>query len=200
MRLFLALLILVFSFASAIAGDDSIVTADSALKEANKRFAYKGKPIHPGCVNELSVNMADSGPPIVRAVDVESCVSSNEFSVDFKTSDEGYIGYEYEVSGEKNYFGYKYIGKSKGLHILDTIWSGGGTMVASTVYLTRFSLENYRSFDKQGKLNLEKRLIMKCMGQIVRGDRDDGSILLEDGKLILGESQYRKKSEIISLY
>jgi len=170
------------------------------LKEANKSFTYNGKPIHPGCVEQFNISLADSPPPIVRAVDVAACVTSNEFYMDYKVSDDGYVGYEYQDSGEKKYFGYKYIGKaSGGLHILDTRSSGGGTMVAMTIFLTRFGLENYRSFDEQGKLNIEKRLIMKCIGQIDRGDRDVGTIELKNDKLILGKSQYREKSEVLSL-
>jgi len=179
---------------------DESQTIESKLKEANKSFTYNGKLIHPGCVEQFNVSLADSPPPIVRAVDVESCVSSNEYFMDYKVSDDGYVGYEYEDSGEKKYFGYKYIGKaSGGLHILDTRSSGGGTMVAMTVFLTRFGLENYRSFDEQEKLKIEKRLIMKCIGQIVRGDRDVGTIELKKDKLVLGKSQYRKKSEVINL-
>ncbi len=200
MRLFLALLLLTaFSF-TAIGADDKSDSVKFKLKEANKKFTYNGTPVHPGCVNEFSVSMADSGPPVVRAVDVASCMASNEFAVEYKVSDDGYIGYEYELSGEKNYFAYKYVGKANGgIHILDTMWSGGGTMVAKTVFLTRFSLENYRSFDDLGKLRVEKRLIMKCIGQIVRGDRDVGALELKNNKLILGESQYRKQAEVISL-
>lgn len=195
-------LILLLSFvAQGVCDEDKSHGPKSALNEANKNFTFNATPIHPGCVNEFSVNMADSGPPIVRAIDVAACVSSNEFfSVEYQMSDDGYIGYEYEDSGEKNYFGYKYIGKAKGgLHILDTRWSGGGTMVAKTVFLTRFGIEKYRFFDEQGKLKIEKRLILKSVGQIVRGDRDLGTIELKNDKLILGESQYRKKSEVISL-
>jgi len=40
---------------------------------------------------------------------------------------------------------------------------------------------------------------MKCIGQIVRGDRDVGTIELENNKLKLGKSQYRKKLEVINL-
>jgi hypothetical protein len=185
---------------TVVAKSDEIQTIESRLKEANKSFTYKGKPIHPGCVEQFNINLADSGPPIVRAVDVAACVSSNEYFMDYKVSDDGYVGYEYEDSGERYYFGYKYIGKaSGGLHILDTRSSSGGTMVAMTIFLTRFGLENYRFFDEQGKLKIEERLIMKCIGQIVRGDRDVGTIELENNKLKLGKSQYRKKLEVINL-
>jgi len=182
-----------------VAKSSSSKSIESILKEANKSFTFNGKPIHPGCVGQFNVDLADAGPPIVRAVDVAACISSNEFFMDYKVSDDGYVEYEYEDSGEKKYFRYKYIGKAKGgIHILDTRYSGGGTMVAMTIFLTRFSLESYRSFDEQEKLKIEKRLIMKCIGQINRGDRDIGSIELKDNKLILGESQYRQKSEVIS--
>jgi len=185
---------------TVVAKSDASRTIESILKEANKSFTYNGKPIHPGCIEQFNVSLADLPPPIVRAVDVAACVKSNEFYMDYKVSDDGYVGYEYEDSGEKNYFGYKYIGKaSGGLHILDTRSSGGGTMVAMTVFLTRFGLENYRSFDEQEKLKIEERLIMKCIGQIDRGDRDAGTIELKNNKLILGESQYREKAEVISL-
>ncbi len=183
-----------------VAKPKEVLSVKDILKEANESFTYKGKTIHPGCIKQFMVNLADAGPPIVRAIDVESCISSNEFFMSYQVSEDGYIGYEYEDSGEKNYFGYKVIGKAKGgIHILDTRASGGGTMVAMTVFLTRFGLENYRSFDEEEKLNIEKRLIMKCIGQIVRGDRDIGSIELINNNLVLGESQYRKKVEVISL-
>ena len=183
-----------------VAKADASGALKSQLKEANHNFTYSGKPIHPGCIEQFNVSLADSGPPIVRAVDVESCVTSNEFSSEYKVSEDGYIGYEYGDSDEKQYFGYKYIGKAKGgIHLLDTRYSGGGTLVAKTIFMTRFGLENYRSFDNEGKLNLDKRLILKCIGQIIRGDRDMGTIELKDNKLILGESQYRKESEVIRI-
>ena len=40
---------------------------------------------------------------------------------------------------------------------------------------------------------------MKCIGQIDRGDRDIGSLELTNNNLVLGESQYRKKVEVINL-
>ncbi len=205
-----ALLILIFSLAQGISQSANseilLATADETknmeneLMEANKKFKYKGKPIHPGCVEQFNASLVDTGPPVIRAVDVESCVNSNEFAQDFNVNDDGYIVYEYGEEGENKFFGYKYIGKaSGGLHVLDTISSGGGTMVAKTIFLTRFGLENYKSFDDEGKINIEKRLIMKFIGQIVRGDRDVGKVELKNNEILLGESQYRKKMEVIHL-
>ena len=182
----------------AAAGDNESV--EKKLHEANKKFTFNGKPIPPECIQKFNVSLSDSGPPIVRAVDVESCVSSNESGINYKISDEGYIGYEYGNPEEKSYFGYKYVGKaSGGLHVLDTVYSGGGTMVAKTIFLTRFSIDKYKSFDDQGRISIEERLIMTCIGQIVRGDRDIGKIELKNNEIILGESQYRTKLEVIKL-
>ena len=210
MKKYFALLILTFFLVQGIsqsanseiliAAADETSNMENELVEANKKFKYKGKLIHPGCVEQFNASLADSGPPVIRAVDVESCVNNNEFTEDFKVNDDGYIVYEYGEEGENKFFGYKYIGKaSGGLHVLDTISSGGGTMVAKTIFLTRFGLENYKSFDDEGKINIEKRLIMKFIGQIIRGDRDVGKVELKDNEILLGESQYRKKMEVIHL-
>ncbi|MEM7009518.1 MAG: hypothetical protein AAF462_10330 [Thermodesulfobacteriota bacterium] len=199
MKYLMALVLIVSFSVHGITKEESPDILKTQLKQANQNFTYDGKPIHPGCINEFSVSMADSGPPIVRAIDLKSCVSSNEFATNFKVGDDGYIEYQYEDSGDTNYFAYKYIGKAKGgLHILDTKWSGGGTMVARTVFLTRFGIEKYKTFNTEGNIDVENRLILKCIGQIVRGDRDIGSIELRDDKLILGDSQYRNKMEVIS--
>ena len=79
-----------------IAKSDQIQSIESKFEEANKGFTFNGKAIHPGCVKEFDVNLADSPPPIVRAVDIEACISSNENYMEFKTSEQGYISYEYK--------------------------------------------------------------------------------------------------------
>ena len=175
--------------------------AKELLKEAEANFTLNGKPIHPGCVQEFEVSLADSPPPIVKAVDVASCVSSNKFYMPYSVGENGYISYENaEPSGEKEYFAYKYIGRaSSGIHILDTKYSGGGTLVAMTIYLIRFDLGKYAKFENTNQLPSENRLIMKGVGQIIRGDRDSGLVELNGDKLILGKSQYRDKRVVIDL-
>jgi hypothetical protein len=171
------------------------------MKTAEERFTFDGKAIHPGCVRQFNVGLADSPPPIVRAVDVGACVTSNENFMDFKTSDKGYVSYEYDIGeGEKGYFAYKYLGTTKdGMLALDTMSNEGGTLVAMTVMLIDFDTGDYSFFDDEGKQKTGKRLIMSCVGQITRGDRDSGTVTLKEGKLILGKSQYRDKDEVIEL-
>jgi len=171
------------------------------MKAAEDGFTFEGKAIHPGCVRRFNVGLADSEPPIVRSVDVEACVASNENYMEFKTSDRGYVSYEYDIGeGEKGYFAYKYLGTTKeGTLALDTMSNEGGTLVSMTVMLIDFDTGEYSFFDDEGKKKTEKRLIMSCVGQITRGDRDSGTVTLKEGKLILGKSQYRDKDEVIDL-
>jgi len=171
------------------------------MKTAEESFKFDGKAIHPGCVRQFNVGPADAPPPIVRAVDVEACVTSNENFMEFKTSDKGYVSYEYDIGeGEKGYFAYKYLGTNKdGTLALDTMSNQGGTMVAMTVMLIDFDTGEYSFFDDEGKKKTEKRLIMTCVSQITRGDRDSGTVTLKEGKLMLGKSQYRDKDEVIEL-
>lgn len=152
-------------------------------------------------MRQFNISLADSAPPIVRAVDVEACISSNENYMPFKISEKGYVTYEYDiVDGEKGYFAYKYLGKTEdGTLVIDTLSNEGGTMVAMVVFLVDFDVEDYSFFDDEGKKNTGKRLIMSCTGQITRGDRDSGTVTLKDGKLVLGKSQYRDKDEVIEL-
>ena len=60
----------------------------------------------------------------------------------FKTGEDGYVGYEYDLGGgEKGSFSYKYLGKSdNGIHVLRTRSSGGGTMVAESLFLIKDSV------------------------------------------------------------
>ncbi|MEQ9618506.1 MAG: hypothetical protein RIG61_04970 [Deltaproteobacteria bacterium] len=179
----------------------SAPSVQAQLKEADESFYFDGKAIHPGCVRRFNVGLADSPPPVVRSVDVAACVSSNENYEPFKTSDDGYVSYEYDLDeGEKGYFAYRYLGKTgSGLHVLDTRSNEGGTMVAMTVFLIDFNTGNYLTFSEEAKGKKDERLIMSCTGQITRGDRDTGTVMLEGNELTLGASQYRDKNKIITL-
>ena len=102
--------------------------------------------------------------------------------------------------GKKGYFAYKYLGTTKeGTLALDTMSNEGGTLVAMTVMLIDFDTGEYLFFDDEGKKKTGKRLIMSCVSQITRGDRDSGTVTLKEGKLILGKSRYRDRDEVIEL-
>lgn len=201
MQLLLIVLLLITMSANAYSSDRELGIEVSAIKDILHNFTYELKPIHPGCVREFEVSLADSPPPVVRSVDVRACVSSNEFYMPFKTGEDGYVSYEYDLGqGEKGTFGYKYLGKSdSGIFVLATRSSTGGTMVAESVYLIKDSFENYSSFDDKDKESMDRRLVITCVGQITLGDRDSGTVSLNGNTLTLGKSQYREKEITMNL-
>lgn len=199
MRFLLLGLLFTFSI-NANSGDQRLGTHVASIKNILEDFTYQLKPIHPGCVREFDVSLADSPPPIVRSVDVRACTTSNEFSVPYTTGDDGYISYEYDLGqGEKGTFGYKYLGKSdNGIFVLSTRSSTGGTMVTESVYLILDYFANYWEFDNENKTE-DRRLVITCVGQFTLGDRDSGKVTLSGNKLTLGASQYREKDVTIDL-
>ncbi len=201
MKFLLTLILFLSLSVPAISAQDDSEIVVAAIKDILHDFTYQLKPVHPGCVREFDVSLADSPPPIVRAVDVRACVTSNEFYMPFNTGEDGYISYEYDLGeGEKGSFAYKYLGKSdSGLFVLATRSSTGGTMVAESLFLIKDSFKNYWSFDNENKKTLDRRLIITCIGQITLGDRDTGKVTLKENKLILGPSQYREKAVTIDL-
>jgi len=68
-----------------------------------------------------------------------------------------------------------------------------------SIFLLVFNQGKYTKFNKVNNPDNEKRIYLECVGQIVRGDRDTGSVVLKGDNLILGKSQYRKNPEIYNL-
>lgn len=201
MRSIAAFILIVLLSVSALASDNSSPKEVASIKDILHDFTYQLKPVHPGCVREFDVSLADSPPPIVRSVDVRSCVTSNEYYMPFKTGEDGYVSYEYDLGeGEKGSFGYKYLGKSdNGIFVLATQSNTGGTMVAESVFLVLDYFANYWELDNEDKKREDRRLIITCIGQFTLGDRDSGKVSLEGNKLMLGASQYREKEVTIDL-
>lgn len=201
MRFLLAFALFISISIPAVCADNYPDRKVAVIKDILYDFTYQLKPVHPGCVREFDVSLADSPPPIVRSVDVRACATSNEFYMPPTKGEDGYVSYEYDLGdGQKGSFAYKYIGKSEsGIFVLATRSSTGGTMVAESIFLIRDSFKNYWRFDDDNNKTLDRRLVITCIGQITLGDRDSGKITLKDDKLTLGPSQYREKAITIDL-
>ena len=201
MKFILAFFLIISFSVGGLASDDSSSKEAASIKDILDDFTYQLKPVHPGCVREFEVSLADSPPPIVRSVDVRACVTSNEYYMPFKTGEDGYISYEYDLGGGgKGTFAYKYLGKSdNGIFVLATQSNTGGTMVAESVFLVLDYFANYWELDNEDKKREDRRLIITCVGQLTLGDRDSGKVTLEGNKLMLGASQYREKEVVIDL-
>lgn len=162
--------------------------------EPPEGFVFEGRAIPPGMVAEFECSLADPAdhPPPITAVDLASWSSSRGKVQKCKTLSNGCVMSE---NGNR-WFGYEHIGTTpNGTHVLVTVsGGGGGTMVAKTVVLVRFGSEDYFIFKAGDKKPvIQHRDVLRCVGQIALGDRDDGKIELRGKVLTLGKSKYRDK-------
>ena len=197
MRFLLPLVVVLLGFASVRPGPAVAAGGEIPTEEANARFTYKGKPIHPGCIREFEVWMSDGDPPRVLTVDVDSCVTSDKNFSPLRRSPDGWVSASTGDEQSRDWCAYKHLGRtSTGTHVLAVRLAGGGTMVATYVYLVRFDQEEYQLFSKGGERpSVEKRLVLKCVGQLGIGDRDDGTLELRGDVLVLGVSRHRNQEE-----
>jgi hypothetical protein len=168
-----------------------------ALPDAQTAFAFEGKPVHPGVVREFEVWLSDADPPRVKTVDVKACMASNK-NFDPPTKEaSGFL----TCKTNDGWFSYRHVGVTPtGTHVLITASNGGGTMDALYVYLLRWDKEEYWTFEPgKERPTTQQRVVLKCIGQIVLGDRDDGTIELQGSMLTLGKSRYREKSAVYRL-
>lgn len=158
------------------------------LSEANSKFRYKGKPIHPYLVKEFTNWLSDDRPPMIVAVDVAAATDSNRYQKDaverrdkwwFASTEETTDGLTTQES-----FGYRWIGRlSDGTHALETGYSGGGSGFFMDLMLVRFST---------GQVLVEGRrveqLLMTIVGIHSLGDRYEGEIKIRGNELFVPAS------------
>lgn len=178
---------------------------DARLAEANAAFRLDGRPIHPGCLAEFAADLWDGVFPRVMAVDIQACAESEKYGLWPVQENQGFLFYENARSRES--FGYRYLGRTPGgIHVLDTWENGGGsgyfTAAMFVVFETRRFATNSPGPESGGvgsKGALNERLVMRCLGQVIHGDRDDGRIELRGDYLLLGKSRYRNQDTFIDL-
>lgn len=179
--------------------------SDARLAEANAAFRLDGKPIHPGCLAEFAADASGDVFPRVMAVDVQACTQSEKYCLWALKTYQGILFYENTETKES--FGYRYLGRTPdGIHVLDTWenWGGTGYFTAAmfVVFETRGFAANAPGPVPEGvgeKTASSERLVMRCLGQVGHGDRDDGRIELFGDTLLLGKSRYRDQDTFIDL-
>ncbi len=121
------------------------LTVKQVLDEANRKFSYRGKPIHPKLVQEFQSWTSDLNPVTV-AVDVSAAYQTNEYFDDVEVSD-GRVFF----TDKEGYYGYHRTGfkKREGTHVLETTSGGSGTYVEKTTLWIRFEIG--QSFYPDGK-------------------------------------------------
>ena len=164
------------------------------LQEVNAHFTVQGKLVHPRLVEKFQTFLSDSGPPAVISVDLlAATINGNEYyEPDVKVQD-GVVSVEHK-DPEGSGFAYKWLGTVRpGLHVVKTLYSGGGTGVFMNLYFFRTSIATGQ--DEKGPY--DQVLMTLARTPVILGDRDDGTIKVEPGRVIIGKSRYRNQPVIL---
>lgn len=149
------------------------------LEEANNKFTYQGKPIHPKLVEEFSVWLSDKRNPITVSVDVKEAFNINEYYEEVIKQENGLIRYNRE---EGVYFAYEWLGKlDNGLNVLRIFDAGGGSGIFQSLFFIKFDLgEGYT--DEGEKY---QRLLMSIVRSYTLGDRSSAQVELKGDKVVV---------------
>ncbi|MCW8131410.1 MAG: hypothetical protein KIS92_13760 [Planctomycetota bacterium] len=169
-----------------------------AACEVDAAFRILGRPIHPLVVDNLIASIAESHPQVseMNLVSPTLAVQPEPLPVN---QYQGFVIANYP-DGE-GAIGYRCLGQtSQGIYVLDCWQNWGGSGYFSTVLLAtvehRAILDG---FEADQPPQPTERTVIRSLGEIGHGDRDDGTIALIGDCLILGKSKYRESDQHIDL-
>lgn len=189
-RIFVGIiLIFVFSGVIYVSRHYTAVSPEvrKAFIEADSKFTYHGKSIHPELIEKFESWMSDSEVPTVVSVDLISAEKNgNEYGRENLSKD----GISYKrgvVDGSyAGFYRYQWLGRLKnGLHVVRVADCGGGSGVFETLDFIKFSLGE--GVDKDGKRY--DRLLMTIVRQHFLGDRYDGEVTVFADKVVIGKGE-----------
>ncbi len=172
----------VFLFLLAIV---SPCLASPQLDEANAKFTYQGKPIHPFLLKEFSNWESDCRPPMTVTVDVAAAFESNKYyQDDVKKTEDWWFAQKSADDIHYESFEYKWLGKmANGIHVLEVGDSGGGSGTFMDLMFIKFSEGEYPWDNKKAK-----QLLMTIVGTHGLGDRYEGEIKVFPEKVFIPAS------------
>lgn len=163
--------------------------AGMSLDEANAKFTYKNKPIHPFLLGEFLGWLSDDRPPMVTTVDVAAAFDTNRYPI-------GEVKWQYgqwmvdREEGEGDFkthesYGYNWLGKmANNVHVVEIGESGGGSGYFMDLLFVKFSEGDMVWQDKK-----EKQLLMSIVGTYRLGDRYEGEIKVYPDKVFIPASK-----------
>jgi hypothetical protein len=182
--------------------------------------------VHPLIIKDLLTWLSDGGDQVV-AINLLDTNDSNRYYGKIETEKPGKLAprhpqvltrVERTEGTEKvtETIGYEYVGLTRsGVHVLSTWESGGGTMVASNLLFVTieddFGINDVPTGTeaKSRTLRLDRRrLLIRKLGEVVLGDRWEGTLRVEGNKILVGRDQghfnergvpYNSKSFVLQL-
>jgi hypothetical protein len=165
-----------FLWAVAI-GAQTPRSLDRGLGELNKTFTYRGKPIHPRAIQDLTQWVADKRPGPL-SLDVAGTYDSNRYFGEYTVQENGnvFVDLTQDYVKEEGWFAYKYLGRlANGLHVLHTFDNGGGTGVFESLVIVDCVLD----FEYTDHATRRPILVIRRRGSFGIGDRYDGKIWID---------------------
>jgi hypothetical protein len=164
------------------------------LSSPARQFYFNGKPIHPLLIKKFEPWVSDARPPIVTELNLTAAWDSNEYAANFKTDSDGTVSIAIPEGGS---FSYRPLGtSSKGVHILRTFSSGGGSGVFQAVLLLRTQT---RLAPLADGVKTSEQVFLQVLRRFPLGDRDDAEVTVKEDRVLIGKSRFRTESVELKL-
>jgi hypothetical protein len=145
----------------------------------------EGSAVHPGCIRELTTELADS-MPVVAGIDIVGCRDSNEYASEYETSGQ-VLRWRDPTSTRGAYFQYEYLGSlSNGVHVVMTADSGGGSGIFQSLLFLRVGQATVL---EDGKPRVRQMLTL--VGSESVGDRAEVTVQLSGESVTIKRREFR---------
>lgn len=146
----------------------SIALLFSSLNLSAKELVIEGKPVHPGCIYELTTKV--NGDNIVNTVhltrtDLRGCLDSNKYSQKVKTNNGGHLIHDKELFGN-GAFSYSVLANMGDLYALKALDISGATYVGASVLIVKKVTKELVYFKESGKKKEVKVVSLELLGEM----------------------------------
>lgn len=180
------ILVLFLLLTSNMAVARYIPATDAEIKSTIETFKFRGEWISPVIIKAFLSNWSDKAIPTITSVDVSTATGSNRFFGKI-TQEEGtrFVTSDLPNDGK---ISYRWFGRTdKGRHIIQTVETGDGTMIA--VHLLVFTLKAKSA--KTEDSTSYQQLLLEIERDFVLGDRAQAKITI-DGETIITNLEYKQ--------
>lgn len=163
----------------------TMLTLWQVMTTGQPGLIWDGTAVHPGCIQELTTDLADP-TPVVAAVDLEGCRRSNRFASSAEI--DGRVLRWRNPDGEgRGYFQYEYLGVlANGVHVVRVEDSGGGSGVFHSLLFLRTSRRPVLEGGRQ-----RVRHILTVVGSEGLGDRTRATVELKGSEVTIRKRDFR---------